>query len=516
MMPQASLARAPRRSRAVAIILVLGCLVLSGCTGLPTFRLPGGSNDGAQSEAGRAQSGGLDGSRAPADAAPEQKAPPAAVPHVPTEAAPASVDVAPEELTGGIDEAAEPVTGDLPGWLVRFESGTKEDAMGQMASDHGAHFVFALKALPIAYILATDAQGQEMAGDRRALHVEREASLQYYDSESKAALRVPQVMDPVTGLKDSAGKPIDGHGVGIAVVDTGVDALHPDLPYAPAVPGGVVVANYKVVGNEFVALQDTDTSAGHGTHVAAILAGQGTGNPAVRGVAPGAKVYGLGIGDATTTLWAAEAFDWVLQNHNAVSPKIRVVQNSWGSAGSYDPNAALSVYVNAMVAQGITVVFSAGNSAGDGSAAQTSWECQIPTAGVICVAGFDDLGTGTRDGKVGTYSSRGAIAIPATWPDLSAPGTNVLSARPPAGAVTGFGLDVDYVQLSGTSQASPHVSGIVALMLQKNPAASPAQVEAKLKLTAYKFTDGGAYTATGMHYAKGAGLADAYAAVAGI
>ncbi|MFO1532643.1 MAG: S8 family serine peptidase [Thermoplasmatota archaeon] len=493
-----------RRGSAAAAGLALMLVALAGCTGLPSFSLPGPSNGGLGAENGQSEPGLLSGNTVP-------QAPPLPTGAPTPPPAPATTPPSAAPGLGGTEVTVAPPG---LGWLVQFEAGTSPGDMQSRVQGKGGTFVFALQSLPIAYVLASDAQAKDIA--HVAVRVEREAPLQFHDAESRAALRVNQATDPVTGLKDAAGNPIDGRGVGIAVVDTGIDALHPDLPYGPTVPGGVVAANYKVESQQYLALPDTDTTAGHGTHVAAIVAGQGIGDLSVKGVAPGARLYGLGIGEAATTVWSAQAFDWVLQHADTVQPRIRIVTNSWGTTGAYDPASTTSQFVNALVAHGITVVFSAGNGGGDGTAATTSPECRNPTPGVICVAAFDDLGTGTRDGHVAAYSSRGATAQASTWPDISAPGTAVLSARPPAGSVTGFGTDVDYVELSGTSQAAPHVTGILALMLQKHPTVTPATLESVLKSTAYKFTDGGAYAAAGGHYAKGYGLADAYNAVSHI
>jgi serine protease AprX len=93
---------------------------------------------------------------------------------------------------------------------------------------------------------------------------------------------------------------------------------------------------------------------------------------------------------------------------------------------------------------------------------------------------------------------------------------------PPAGSTTGMGLlDPNYIVLSGTSQAAPHVAGVLALMLQKHPTWSPATLELKVKCTAYKFSDGASYASVTLpgcygptsSYDKGFGLVDAYSAV---
>lgn len=410
-------------------------------------------------------------------------------------------------------------SGATRGWMVQFrDAGITREQMVTVLNATGGLFVHALVSLPAAYVLATEEQAAGLANSSAVAHIEREEAVTYSDAQSHQAIRMAQVVNAITGLKDANGRPIRGTGIGVAVVDSGIDATHSDLPYAPLVPGGVVAANYKLVSQLAVPTPNSDSSSGHGTHVASIVAGQGTGDLTQVGVAPGATLYGLGIGESSTTAWASQAFDWILANGATLDPPVKVVTNSWGAGTTYDPDSVLSRLTERMVDRGIVVVYAAGNGGGDGSSAMTSAQCQIPRAGVICVAAFDDLGTGVRDGAIAPYSSRGATAQPTTWPDLSAPGTAVRGARPLVGLQTGLAVSA-YVELSGTSMAAPHVAGIVALMLQADGTLTPAQVEGILEQTAYKYADGGAYStavdpaASGSHPAKGHGLADAYAAV---
>jgi serine protease AprX len=418
------------------------------------------------------------------------------------------IEVRPADAGVAADPVAPTAEGQL-GWFVEFPPGSTRMQMRATVDDVGAVFVLAYQSLPIAYVLADPVQVSALQTKESVVRVEAEESIQFLDAESRQAIRMPEVTHPVTGLRDRLGNPITGQGVGVAVVDSGIDALHPDLGYGPLNPAGAVAANYKVVSNQIVPTPNSDTTSGHGTHVAAIVGGRAAGD--LRGVAPGAKLYGLGIGEASTTVWATQAFDWILQKHDQMDPPIRIVTNSWMAGTEYNPTSTLTQFVNALVDRGIVVVFAAGNNGGDGTSTQTSAQCQIPRAGVICVAAYDDLGTGTRNGNIAPYSSRGAISQPSTWPDISAPGTKVMSARPLAGTSTGVGVP-NYVELSGTSQSTPHVAGVAALMLQMRSSLTPAAVESQIKATAYKFTDGGAYSGTS-HFAKGAGLLDAFAAV---
>lgn len=403
--------------------------------------------------------------------------------------------------------------GTILGWFVQFvPEASSPEAMAQTLQDTGAELVYRFESVPAAYILGTPPEAEAVTSQANVSYLEPDVQIDFLLSTSKTAIQLPDLLGST--LRDPDNAVFDGRGVGVAVVDTGIDGLHPDLPHRLLEGDDAVVrANYKV---ESIALVDqtyTDTTSGHGTHVAGIVAGQGTKDSGMRGVAPGVKLYGFGIGEATTLLWPNQAFDWIVQNHDKVDPPIRVVTNSWGSKGAYDPNSLTTQLANQLVAEGVVVVFSAGNWGGDGSADTTSIQCKIPRAGVICVGAYDDGDSGILDGGVPTYSSRGDDSDATTWPDLVAPGSGIKSTRSPFGWVTGVGLLDYYVELDGTSMAAPHVAGAAALMIQAHGSITPAQVESLLKSTALEFDDLGAYNSAGAHYAKGHGLLDVDAAV---
>lgn len=399
------------------------------------------------------------------------------------------------------------------GWFAQYDPNmTSPEAMVASLQAHGVELVHRFVGEPAIYIGATPVEAENLSWEPWIEYVEPDLPVDLFISSSKTAIRLPEVLASASH-RDPSGRVLDGRGVGVAVVDSGIDGLHPDLPHRILESGAVLQQNLKMVSIVAVDTIYTDSTSGHGTHVAGILAGQGRKEAGQRGVAPGVTLYGLGIGDLATTLWPNQAFDWIVVNHDKVTPRIKVVQNSWGTKGSYDPNSLTAKLVNQMVAKGMVVVFAAGNFAGNGQFAMTSAECQIPTLGVLCVANYDDRDVGRRDGEVAGDSSRGLRSNPNTWPDLSAPGTTVRSARTPFGWVTGVGLTDYYVVLSGTSMAAPHVAGIAALIFQARPTLTPAQVHVALVGTAVQYgADPVPYTVEG-HYAYGRGLVDAYAAI---
>jgi serine protease AprX len=215
----------------------------------------------------------------------------------------------------------------------------------------------------------------------------------------------------------------------------------------------------------------------------------------------------------------------------AECPPIKVTNNSYGpiGGGEFDPNSATVKLQRALAAEGVVTVWAAGNDGGDGSASVTNPPGQDPTGGIISVASYFDQDTGTRDGVVSEYSSRGDSTDPSTWPDISAPGENITSSCRVTMPICSTGFDPrngpaltdvgTFNTISGTSMAAPHIAGIVAQLFEADPAASPAEIEAALKGTAHRFTDGAPYQSVGGYstsFDKGVGLVDVVAAVAAL
>jgi serine protease AprX len=346
-------------------------------------------------------------------------------------------------------------------------------------------------------------------------------------------------------LVDRAGRPVDGRGTSIAVIDTGIDPSHP----AFALPDGrsKVVRSLSVVpcivqqavDSELSCVTDvpngipTDAGqGGHGTFASAVAVGNPMTLPDethVGGAAPGARIVML---SATTALQGIDtAFAWVLAHHRqpcgaGVSandcPPIRVVSASWGANGQ-----VIAGLEKALLAEGVTTVWANGNSGGDGTTSTSNPDpAANPTPGILAIASYDDLGKGSRDGTLSPDSSRGQANLPRTWPDLSAPGVNVTSAcrayfavcdavgREPRNGPASSDL-ATYWTGSGTSWAAPHVAGVIAQLLQVDPDATPAQLDDVLKATAHRYAGGAPYRRVGTYqssFDKGAGLVDAYAA----
>lgn len=361
------------------------------------------------------------------------------------------------------------------------------------------------EAIGVVAVSGSSSALEQIAAAGGVARLERDAPVRLFTDTSHTATRGAELLD---GSVTVGGTLVDGSGIGVAVVDSGVDELHPDF-------SGRVGENVKVLPLGIaipLSISDLLSLGGHGTHVAGTIVGNGSASSGqFHGAATGATVHGVSAGVLISLAFALDGLEWVLDNHDSVSPAIRVVNNSWGSSGEHDPDSAVTQMVNALVAEGVTVVFAAGNAGGDGSDLQTSPECTNPTPGVVCVAAYDDLDQGTRDdGDIASFSSRGEDGRPETYPDLAAPGANIvapcLSLAPICltGAL-GSPQPLLYSSLSGTSMAAPHIAGIVAQMLQVAPQLTPAEVEQILIDTAENIGEPA--------FAQGAGLVDAVAAV---
>lgn len=306
--------------------------------------------------------------------------------------------------------------------------------------------------------------------------------------------------------------PYLGTGVGVAVLDTGVDTLHPDLPYGTKVKKSFYIAADPTAGGEpqqyVEGSRQTDTEHGHGTHVSSTIAGTGAASGGqYQGVAPGADLYvfKVGAGASVFVWWAARAFDWVLANGEAHN--IRVISNSWGGGGGsdYNPEDPINILSKAAYDNGIVTVFSAGNGGGPntiGRNAVSPYVVSVAAANKdFTKASFSSTG---RPGGDMIRDENGLYR-----PTVTAPGVDISAARSSMGVVMAPGVDPEnplYTYASGTSMSAPHVSGIVALMLEAQPALSAQNVIDILEGTA---VDMPGYE----QWEVGAGFVDAHAAV---
>jgi serine protease AprX len=284
---------------------------------------------------------------------------------------------------------------------------------------------------------------------------------------------------------------LDGSGVGLCVVDTGVDPDHEQIS-----PRSVTFKDF--VNDQATAYDDQ----GHGTHVAGIAAGDGVGGTSAAsfiGVAPAATLYAAKVLDSTgngSDSNVVAGVQWC-----AAQPGVDVISMSLGDTAGGDGTDASSLAVDAAVATGITVVVAAGNT-GDLPETINSPGTARDAITVGAVSDYSaPTGTDRHDDGIwlAAFSSRGPTSDGRTKPDVVAPGVTVRSAR--SGTVTG------YVTHSGTSMATPYVAGAAVLAREANPDATPDEIKAAITGTAVEVG------AAGPDNEWGAGLVDVRAVV---
>ena len=367
-----------------------------------------------------------------------------------------------------------------------------------------------LGALPMA-LLETNAAGvTRLLGTPGLKSLYLDQPLQYYLHESVALIGASRARQELGA---------DGKGIGIAIIDSGIDATHPDLKF-----GTKVVQNVKIVGlgaedsptgssivQAIENLPNSDSSSGHGTHCAGIAAGGGNASGGYyTGVAPGAHLVGIGNGDVLFIFYALEGFDYAIRNRTKYN--IRVLSNSWGSTmdpgEAFDPNNPVNEASKIAHDLGMTVVFASGNS-GPGTDTLNRYSVAPWVIGVA---------NGWKDGKtLESSSSRGRYRDDFYHPTLTAPGTDIVSTRAPNTVLPPLGLAGNdpniqsewlpyYTTMTGTSMACPHIAGVAALLYQMRPDMTPDLARRILVNTATPMPD---YE----QYAVGAGMVNAYAAV---
>ncbi|GLW09208.1 peptidase [Microtetraspora sp. NBRC 13810] len=264
---------------------------------------------------------------------------------------------------------------------------------------------------------------------------------------------VPQISAPAAW---DAG--YDGTGTTVAVLDSGVDAKHPDLAG-------------KVAGErDFTGEGTTGDLLGHGTHVAGIIAGAGTASGGrLKGVAPGARLLNARVLNASgqgLTSWIVDGMEWAAGEQRA-----DVVNMSLADP---QPGGPLTDAVGELTERyGTLFVVAAGNH-GCG----------------VCVGSPGDAADALTVGAVDTadaladFSSYGPVGLARmVKPEVTAPGVGIVAARG-SGTEQGEPVDDAYTRISGTSMATPHVAGAAALLRQARPGIAAGELKALLMGTA--------------------------------
>lgn len=302
-----------------------------------------------------------------------------------------------------------------------------------------------------------------------------------------------------------------GAGRLVGNIDTGVDGTHPALSSRwrgvtePAEECWLDVISV----SQFP--EDDSPDGGHGTHVMGTICGNSNVSNDSIGVAPGAQWIACNAidqgssGDFDNDI--LNAFQWMSDpdgNSVTIDDVPDVVHNSWGVDGRFPGYTdCYQVWNEAIVnceAAGVVVTFSAGNEGSAERTLRSPATVELDSVTVFTVGAVDADADTIAPYEIASFSSRGPSDCPpflAIKPEVCAPGVDVYSSFP----------DGNYIRLSGTSMAGPHVAGIVALMREANPNAEVREIKSVLMRTALD------YGPEGEDNAYGFGFVNAYEAV---
>jgi serine protease AprX len=350
-----------------------------------------------------------------------------------------------------------------------------------------------------AVVTANSAELSALAADPAVHHLSGDLPVWSDMSISNRSTGADQTRAGTSGLLGIGGMAgVNGRGVGVAVIDSGISP-HKAL-------ANRVIANVSLVTGDPIV---TDPF-GHGTHVAGIIAGSA--GPALYvtnlytgGIAPGVQLVNvrvLGAAGFGLTSDVVAGVEWAIAHRAQYN--IRVINLSLGHPVT-EPSATdpLCEAVAHAAQAGIVVVVSAGNNGrtADGRTILGGITSPGNSPYALTVGAVNTWGTvDRRDDTVTTYSSRGPTAFDlAVKPDVAAPGNKIVSLEASGSYLAatytflhraGSGQNA-YMQLSGTSMAAPMVSGEVALLLQGTPSLNPAQVKFAVQSGATYMPDGG-------------------------
>lgn len=370
------------------------------------------------------------------------------------------------DVTGLVEQG---ITGALP-LIVTHGRGVRAAA----PAPRGTEPVRALPSIGGAAVTATEpaAFWREFTSSTRrttaATKVWLDARVTAAMAESNAQIGSPEAW--------AAG--LTGKGVKVAVLDTGVDAGHPDL------------AGRVGETRSFIEGQEVADRNGHGTHVTSTVGGSGAGSAGrEQGVAPGAT---LAVGKVLSDQGSGSesqiiaGMEWAARDVDA-----KIVSMSLGSTEPSDGTDPMAQAVDALSAEtGALFVIAAGNTGAPGSIGSPGAADAALTVGAV-----------DSDDHAAYFTSKGPRhGDQALKPDVSAPGVSILAARSQLAAGSGL-----YTSMSGTSMATPHVAGVAALLAERHPDWTGAQLKNALMSSSKTLADSA--------YDLGAGRVDVAAAI---
>lgn len=376
--------------------------------------------------------------------------------------------------------------------LVRFQQGTTKQQATQIAATQGdgAQILKFWDNLNMAIVEMPDDSNRFSTPIQLAAHFHQLSSVLYAEPDFVYSYQaVPNdptypAMDGLDNTGQNGGTPdadIDAPEawdlttgsteVVIAIIDSGLDTAHPDIAANVWVnPGEIAGDGIDNDGNGYIddvsgwdfANNDNvpNDVVGHGTHVAGTVAAVGNNGVGVTGVSWNSKLLPLKIGEATlTTAAIVEAIQYATMMRSTYGINIPVSNNSYGG---YGYSQATFDAVAAHTGAGILFVAAAGNDTNDNDAIP-SYPAGYDLPGIVAVAASDN------DDQLAGFSNYGTTSV-----DIAGPGVNVTSTWPTALIAAGYNT------IDGTSMASPHVAGVVALMNSLVPGLSIDVIKAAL------------------------------------
>ena len=326
-------------------------------------------------------------------------------------------------------------------------AGALSDQLTEFVSDNNAHILYRYDSINGVAISMPNGAIDKLKELKNVKSIEKDIMFHATLDRATAIMGAPQVWD----------MGYTGKGVKVALVDTGIDTSHPDLK-------GKVVEWKDFVNGKDKPYDDY----GHGTHCAGIIGGTGKASDGkYKGVAPDVQFIGVkvlndkGAGDLATII---KGIDY------AANSDANIISMSLGSEQHSD---AVCDAVNHAVQKGKIVVVAAGNSGPDSG----TIGCPSDDPYVITVGATD------KTDKIASFSSRGPCNDGCQKPDVCAPGVNIISCRA-YGTNEKKAIDTYYLAESGTSMATPMVSGCCAIMVQKDPNMTLKQAKSILEKTA--------------------------------
>jgi subtilisin len=359
----------------------------------------------------------------------------------------------------------------IPGQYIVMFTTDAPGAAQAVATAHGLSVTHQYRSVFNGMsVVVPEGRLKALQDDPLVAYVTEDRAVQAYDKPGSTAVTQPVQTVP-TGIRriGADASVSNGAGVTVAVIDTGIDLSHPDL-------SANIVADKSCITGKRTGNDDN----GHGTHVAGTIAARNNGI-GVLGVAPSAKLVAVKVLNSQGSgSWSSIicGMDWVTAN--AATLGIKAANMSLGGTGSSDGNCGLTNNdplhraVCRMRDAGVTVVVAAGNSAANASTSvPAAYDDAVITVSALAdsdgVSGGAGAATGYgADDTFASFSNYGSAV------DLGAPGVNILSTWKGSG----------YATISGTSMATPHVTGSAALYLASHPAASWTDVRAALQSSA--------------------------------